>query len=37
LIQTANNIATNAFQEAGYDAGLLKATITKKEVVGDDE
>ena len=37
MIQTANDIATNAFQEAGYDAGLLKVTITKKEVEGDDE
>ncbi len=37
LIQTAKNIATYALQEAGYDTDLLKATITKKEVEGDNK
>jgi hypothetical protein len=36
-IQTANDIATNALEQAGYDAGLLKATILKKKEKGGNE
>ena len=31
LIQAANNIATHALEQAEYEAGLLKATVEKKE------